>query len=146
MAITREKLDVYQGTPMQLVKQYVTQESVQFTINGIEWNVLNLIYALAGGATAQATISGTTYDYLGFGGDVNLSEVAVRFVHVLPAGSTVEIDIWKAQGLGEVTWTFAEELHEIPYGFTALQTSTDWNGATLPAVEQYFRISKIPAP
>ena len=146
LTVSREKLDVFQGTPQQLVKQYVTSETFEFTINGIEWNVLNLIYALAGGATHTTTLAGTTHHYIGFGGDINLTEVALKFEHRLPVGSTIEIDIWRAQGTGDVTLTFAEDLHEIPYGFTALQTSTDWNGNALPAIEQYIRIAKIPYP
>ena len=36
LAFTRERLEVYQGSPRQLIKQWVVSESVRLTVRGLE--------------------------------------------------------------------------------------------------------------
>jgi len=36
LAFSRERLEVYQGSPRQLIKQWVTTESVRLTVRGLE--------------------------------------------------------------------------------------------------------------
>jgi hypothetical protein len=49
----------------------------------------------------------------------------------MPAGATIEIDIWKANGSGEISTTFGDDVQEFPYTFTGLNSTTDWASNTL---------------
>jgi len=97
-----------------------------------EWNLDNLRYALGAGVTTATSLS--------IGGDINIAECALKFVHQMPSGGTVTIKIWKAQGAGEVTLTFGDDPHEIPYTFVALDSTTDWSGSSLSSGERLCRI------
>ena len=121
-AVTRTKLDVFQGSPRTLIRSYVTEETAQLTVNGLEWDLSNLALALGAG-----TASEDDPDVITFGGDMNLSNVAVKFVHELPSGYTLTLRIWKAQGNGDVTVTFGDDSHEIPYVFNAVNALTGWD-------------------
>lgn len=155
LAITRERLEVFQGSPRQLTKQYVTSESVQLTVTGIEWNLKSLALALAQPETESSETnwsqdSGTyAAGTIFFGGSMNLTEVAVKFVHRIPQGATIQINIWRAQGTGEVTTTFGDDVHEFPYTFRALDPSSggaasNWdNNYKLPATGSLVQITKV---
>jgi len=80
---------------------------------------------------------------LGFGGDMNITEVAVKFVHQMPSGGTVIVYLWRAQGSGEITITFGDEPHEFPYEFSALTATTDWAGNPLSSTERLCRIDLL---
>ena len=135
-AVSRERLEVFQGSPRSLVKQYIVQENAQLTVTGIEWDVDKLTYVLGSGVTTS-TAAQDTY---AFGGDLNISESAVKFVHETPAGHTIELYIWKAQGTGEITINFGDDLHEFPYVFAALESTTDWNSVALASNQRLFKI------
>jgi len=139
LAFTREKLEIKQGSPEQLIQQYVTAETVRLEVHGIEWNLENLRYAL--GAGEISSISGG--QQMDFGGDMTITNCSVKFVHQMPAGGTVEVDIWKAQGQGEIEITFGMDPHEFPYVFLALVADTDWAGNTLPANGRLCRIKLL---
>lgn len=137
-SVTREILEVRQGSPASLVKQYATREDAMLRISGIEWNLERISEALgAGVATTSAS-----QDTLEFGGDINIANVALRFVHETPAGHTVTLDLFTAQGVGELTLTFGDELHEMPYSFKALETLTDWAGSSLASNKRLWKITK----
>ncbi len=136
LAVTREKLEVKQGNPKLLVKQWVINENVQLTVHGLELDVTKLQTALGAGAT---TSSGKT-DTLTFGADTNSAEYAVRFVHNMPNGATVYIDLWKAQLSGEMTLTFGDDPLQIPYVFVAQDSSTQWDGTPTPATGHLMRV------
>jgi len=141
--VTRTKLDVNQGSPITLVKQFVTAETASLTVNGLEWDLTQLNLALGAGV-AQESSDPETY---GFGGDLNIADVAAKFVHVMPSGYTLTIRIWAAQGAGEMTVTFGDDLHEIPYSFNAINSGFEWSqttgllGPALATEQQLFRIS-----
>jgi len=138
LAVARERLEVRQGSTRNLVQQYVTQETVTLTVTGIEWNLENLTYALGAGVTT----AGLDYRELAFGGDLMIREAAVRFKHEMPNGDVLWIDIWRAQGAGEITITFGEDLHEFPFSFSALDTDSNWAGQALPENGKLFRIRR----
>lgn len=132
----RTALDADQGFPAVPIATFVTEEDVVLNFTTIEWNLQNLYRALGGG-TYTTTASKDTFS---FGGDVNMAEVAIKVVHKTPAGTTLEVYVWRGRGNGEVAVSFNEGIHEFPYSFTALHTTTDWNGASLPDVGQMARI------
>lgn len=136
-AVTRGRLDVNQGSPATLVKTFVTTEEVTVSMNGIEWDLSNLALALGAGVVDE----GAQPQTFEFGGDLNLSEVAVKLVHEMPSGYTLTIRVWRAQGNGEVNVTFGDDLHEIPYTFRALVASNAWGGAALASNKQLFKMS-----
>lgn len=136
--VQRAKIEVLQGFPKTLIVQYVNQETVTFTVTGIEWSLTNLQRVFATGV-----VNGDLY---GFGGDVNLSQVSILFTHQMPAGGTAYLRIWRAQGQGDFQFTLGDNVHEFPYTFTALDSSTDWAGVSLGNNQRLFQIQlDIPA-
>lgn len=136
LVVTRERLDVMQGSPRTIVKSYAVQETAQLTVNGIEWNLSRLADALGAGVTSISASEET----LEFGGDMSISQKAVKFVHRTPAGQTIEVYFWIAEGIGELSVTFGDEIHEFPYVFSARRSATDWNSAALTETKQLFKI------
>lgn len=137
--VTRELLEVFQGSPKSRIANFVTGETVEMTAQTLEWNLLNLPFAMGTGVTT----SSATIDTYAFGSDPDLDEVALRIQHALPSGHTVLIDIWRAQPIGEWTMTLAQdELQQFPFGFRALVATTEWDGSALPVGEQLFRITR----
>jgi len=134
LSVTREKLDVDQGFPAQPIISYCTSEDVQLTVTAIEWNFEQLAKSLGAGV-ASAT-------QLDFGGDENFSEVAVKYVHRMAAGSTIEIDIWKANGSGELSTSFGDDVQEFPYSFTGLNSTTDWATNLLSGDSTIFQMRR----
>jgi hypothetical protein len=148
LTVTRERLEVYQGSPRTLVKQYVTNETAQLVVTGIEWDLELIAQAIgydpnvAVGGTSGLTIT------LGLGGDMDVSQVALRFQHVTPVGATIMIDFFKAEGSGEFKNTFGDELHEFPYTFKAIAATCGWAGVSdiLDAKKSLLRMIYIKAP
>jgi hypothetical protein len=141
-SVAREFLEVNQGSPKVLIKQFVTGETVELTCNTIEWNLTNLTYALGTGVTTS-TASVDTY---AFGADPATTEVAVHVRHSLPSGHTISIYMWRAQPTGEWNMNMAQdELHTFPFSFKALQATTAWDGSALPVGQQLFKVTRFKA-
>ena len=136
LVINRTVLEARQGSQMNLIKQYVTTENVQLTVNGIEWHMDRLVQALGAGVTS--TIG--ALDTLEFGGDINMAELALLFQHQLPNGATVSVDIWKVSPAGEFTLTFGDDLHEFPYSFKGLDEDNRWDGTVIAGNQRLMRI------
>jgi hypothetical protein len=136
LSITRQKVEVEQGVPKGLIKQLVVKEDVNFSFTGIEWDLLRVQDGLG---TGVLTGSGNDVT-LGFGGDMALEELALTFIHQTPTGGTITLDIWRAQGTGEIQITFGDEVHEFPYNFKALVQTTSWGGETLNPKATLFRL------
>lgn len=135
--VTREFLEVFQGQPRTLITTFPISETVELTIQGIEWNLMKLPQALGAGVT---TFSSTTETF-SFGGDPGIDEVAVIVQHAMPSGHTVSIYLWRAQPSGEWNMSMAPDtLHTFPYSFKALQATTAWDGSALPVGSQLFKI------
>ena len=134
LTFERNQVEIRQGSPQNLIKMLASQEDVMLEINGIEWDFDNISYLLGDG---QTSISGAD-KILEFGGRPNNTEVALQYLHTFPDGSTLTLNIWKANGNGTLAAALnPDDLHELPYKFTAIDVSTDWasnaltNGKTL---------------
>lgn len=141
MEIKRTPLEVKAGSPQSLIQQYVVEEAISFKGTAIEWNLDRLADIMGAGVTS---INGAV-TAIGFGGDMAVSEKAVRFVHNTPDGSTIDIQLFRAQGAGDMSISMKEtDVHEFPFEFKALESSTNFTGAT--AVKQKrFKIIRTKA-
>lgn len=137
--VTREYLEVFQGSPKQLIKQFVTNETAELVVQALEWNLMNLPLALGAGVTT----SSASTDTFSFGGDPDTKEVAVRVEHTLPTGQTISLYMWKAQASGEWELNLAQDtLQQFPYSFKALVATTAWDGTSLSSGQQLFRLKR----
>jgi len=141
-SVTRTRLDVFQGSPRSLQKTFVTEESAELTVNGIEWNLSQLSDALGAGVVTGTGADGTTTTFK-FGGDLNVKDVAAKFVHVMPSGDTISIRLWKAQGAGDLSVTFGDDLHEIPYTLKATESAASWDSGSNGTSERLFSITIV---
>ena len=134
IAITRTMMDLFQGSPRELVKRVCTEEKVEINFTGLEWNLQNVQYALGAGelSNGDATLEG--------GGDMEFDEVALRFVHQTAAGGTVTVDCWRVSGSGEANIQFGDEWHKFPMKFSAQNSTTDWAGAALANKKQMYKV------
>ncbi len=140
--IKRTMLEIYQGSPQTLVQKYAIKEEIMLKVTGIEWNLSNLAYVLGAGVTVQSG----AIEQLDFGGDMAVTTRAVRYVHIQPDGSTIDIHLFKTQGKGEVNVGIKEkDTHEFPYEFSALEASVDFQNATLASNKKKFRILRTQA-
>jgi len=135
--LTRSALEVNQGSPAARVATFVTQETAQLSVTGIEWDLGNLALALGAGVVDEISDPQT----FGFGGSMNITNVAVKFVHEMHTGQTLSIRFWSAESDGNMSVTFGDQIHEIPYTFNALETSTGWDSTALAATERLCQIS-----
>lgn len=140
--IKRTLLDIYQGSPQTLVQRYAIKEDVMLSVTGIEWNLTNLAYALGAGVTTQ---SGAT-EQLDFGGDMAMTSRAVRYLHLQPDGSTIDIQLFATNGKGEVNVAIKEkDTHEIAYEFSCIEGSVDFQNVAVAANKKKFRILRTQA-
>lgn len=141
-SIEREKLEIFQGSPQSKVAQYAIKETVMLKVTGIEWDLDNLAYALGAGVTS---VSGAQ-EILAFGGDMEMTNRALRYVHRTPDGGTIDVHIFKAEGSGAVTVAFNEaDTHEFPYEFHALEGTTDFEGSALADEQKKIKIIRTKA-
>lgn len=137
LSIARTLLEVFAGSPQSIVQQYAIKEEVEIKFTGIEWNLDNIAYALGAGVTS---VSGAD-DILEFGGDMDVSNRALRFVHILPDGGTVDVHLFKVQGSGELAIAIKEsDMHELPMTFKAVEATQDFQGATPAENKKKFKI------
>ncbi len=137
ISIERKALEIKQGSPQSLIDQYAIEEILSLKITGIEWDFDNLSYALGAGTTG---ITGTVETFE-FGGAMSISNRALRFVHIQPDGSTVDVHFFKAQGSGKVAITLNEaDTHEFPYEFRVLEGTSDFTNQALTANKKLFKV------
>jgi len=142
LEIQRVPLEMKQGSPQTLVKKYAVEENVNIRFTGVEWKLDNLAYALGAGVTSQ----NGAQEILEFGGDIDHTKRAIRFLHLQPDGSTIDVHVFEAEGSGEVTVSLKEtDFHEFPYEFNALEGTTDFEGAVLAANKKKFKIIRTVA-
>ncbi len=124
MSVAREKIEFEGGTPKVKIAEYSLKETVDFTANVSQWDKRWISWAI-GGTYDSAT------DALTFGSSFDLGEtMSLRFVHEAAAGGNekVIIDIWKAVGKGEINFSFGDEKHGFPMGFSVLNSTYTFNG------------------
>jgi hypothetical protein len=137
LLIKRTSLPMKQGSPQTLVKEYCVEETVSLKITGVEWNHNNLSYSLGAGVTSQSGAQ----EIFEFGGDMAFSTRAIRYLHIQPDGSTVDIQVFNAEGAGELAIALKEtDFHEFPYQFNALEGTVDFSNVALAANKKKFKI------
>lgn len=142
LSFERARLEVKAGSPQVKIAQYANEETVSFKVSGIEWNFDNLAYALGAGVTSASGAVET----LEFGGDMEVNNRAMRFVHRTPDGSTIDIQFFKVEGSGKIDMSLKEtDMHEFPYEFMALEGTTDFTGQALAAKKKLVKIIKTKA-
>ena len=124
--VTRQKLDLFQGTPRTLVRTFANQEDLSLQFTGLEWDLQQLKNLLGSGAF----VAGPP-ETLNFGGRIDFAEVQVYFVHRTPTEGTLEISIWRAQGQGELNLNFGDDFQEFNYQYRALPGTIDFTGTPI---------------
>lgn len=142
LLITRTALELKQGSPQSLVAKFAVEETVNLKVTGVEWNMTNIAYALGAGVTSQNGAE----EILEFGGDVDHTNRALRYVHIQPDGSTVDLHLFKVEGSGELAVALKEtDFHEFPYEFNTLEGTTDFEGDVLATNKKKFKIIRTVA-
>jgi len=142
LTVERNRIEVYQGSPQSKIAQYAIKEDVILKITGIEWNLDNIAYALGAGVTTHLGAQ----EILEFGGDMDMYNRALRFVHRTADGSTIDIHIFKAEGSGTLTAALKEaDMHEFPFEFHAMEGTTDFEGSALADLKKKFKIIRTRA-
>ena len=135
-SVTTQKLEVFQGAPKQKVAQFLQQNDCSLQVTGIEWNLVNLATSLGIGSVAG--------NVWGAGGSSQLASVGLLYRHRTPALGTVDIRMWKAQGSGELSVNFGDDIQEFPYTFNSLASTNRWDGGVLADDSSLFAIQYIP--
>ena len=142
LSIERTRLEIWQGSPQSKIKQYAIKEEVILKVTGIEWNFDNFNAALGAGVTGASNPEET----FEFGGDMDVADKAVRFLHRTPDGGTIDIHLFKAEGAGKIAITFNEaDTHEFPYEFHAVEATTGFDEAALAAQKKLFKVIRTAA-
>lgn len=142
ITIKRTALEMKQGSPQSLVKKYAVEEEVSLKVTGVEWNLTNIAYALGAGVTSQSGAQ----EIMEFGGDMDFSNRALRFIHIQPDGSTIDLHIFSSEGAGELAVAMKEtDFHEFPFKFNVLEGSVDFTNAALAAKKKKFKIIRTVA-
>lgn len=125
---TRTPLLLEQGQPRTLIQQYCIRELAEIEFVAVQWDTNRLAQLLGAGTTTSTA----TEDTFSFGGAISWDSYALRLRLTTPAGETVNLYMWQAQGSGEMEIPFpAEDLETFPARFTAIRSTTDWAGNTL---------------
>jgi hypothetical protein len=133
--VNRSKIDVHQGSPKARITTFASQEDLTLQVVGLEWNLDNLVYVLGAGA-----VSGTSFR---FGGEVTFAEVGLHLRHITPNNGTVDIYVYRAQGSGENTFNFGDDIMEFTFNFTALETDCTWTNNALAVGQKLTRIDYV---
>jgi hypothetical protein len=138
LTFERKTIEVKAGSPQTLIEQYAIEELLNIKVTGIEWDFDNLAYVLGAGTTGGI---GTYQETLELGGAMSVNNRALRYVHRTPDGGTIDLHIFKAQGVGKIAISLNEaNMHEFPYEFKALEGITDFTNQALAASKKLFKI------
>jgi hypothetical protein len=140
ISISRELLDLKQGTPQLLVQQWAVGETGQLKLKGWEWNINNFYKVFAAGATS---VSGHEESFL-FGGDYTVQPVQVRLQHKTPNGATIFLDFWRCTGSGSLEFQFnPKDFNKFDYTFNLWRGLTNWTNEALAVGTRLFRYTRI---
>lgn len=137
-----EFLNAVQGSESNVIRQFIENEFVTFSFEGLEWRIENFDEYLGAGTVADGDLS--------YGGDVTNVEASLRLLHKMPpipreAGGYEQtwatIDIWRAHADGSMAIEFFRDVHDFPVNLIALPSSEDWAGDDLEQGEEYYRIN-----
>ena len=133
--IATEQRDIMQGNPRIIEMSFNQQQSATVKVTSIQWNYANLQYVLGGAVSTTAT-----WEKFDFGGDPCPSEVAIKIVHQMCSGDTINVHVWRAMGEGNLSIPFGQDEHSFELSFKAMRATTSWAGATLSADAQLLQI------
>lgn len=140
ITVGQQFLEVFQGSPKTLIKQFKTSESMTIAAKGIEWDLVKLAFALGSGVTSSTAST----DTFAFGGDPASNILALKIDHTLPTGHTISVCVWQVQASGEWKLDLKEDtLGTFPFTFKALISTTNWIGGTLASGQQLFKIFRF---
>lgn len=141
LTFKRETVDVRAGSPQIIVDRFASQEDCMFEFNGIEWDMDLLAKALGDGTTGLSDPNET----LAFGGAPDFNKLAVRFVHEMPDGGCLILNMWKGVPSGEIAAALkVDEEHEFPMKFEAMDPgATDWGGNALANGQQLAQLVRV---
>jgi len=141
LTIERNQVAIRQGSPQNAIKYFASQEDVMFEITSIQWNLDNIARVLGDGTTSVSAPD----KILEFGGRPNNTEVALQFEHIAADGSTLTLNIWRANGDGVLAAAInPDDTHEFPLKFNAIDVATDWAGASLTNGKTLFKLTQTP--
>ena len=127
------------GFPAQVVKQYCSQEDVEVSFEGIEYNPELLRRSMGAGVTSYSA----TLETYSFGGDPGVTESAIHVRHEMLTGMTLNVYVWRAAGMSDaMEFTLGQSESKFPHRFQALHQETDWNGASLNGKAQLFKLER----
>lgn len=140
LSLKREQHEVRQGSPQTIVAAFAKQEDFMLEIRSIEWNMDTLLKALGDGATSVSAPN----TILKSGGTPACTAYALRFVHKMPDGGTLTLDMWKVIGEGIVESTIeVDKPHEMKLKFKAIDPgTTDWGAAALTDGQKMIKIAR----
>lgn len=128
-----EKRDINAGNPRVNVLTFTQAQGVRVTWTALEWNFQRFNQALGSGNTTAVAGRET----FAFGGDPAVTQVAIRVRHqAAQSGHTFYLNVWKAQSDGGLNVPMGQDEHQFEMAFKAVQSSTNWAGATLNQEEQ----------
>ncbi len=136
--VTREQLQVTQGSPEVVVEQWTVKEDLRIEFRGIEWNFARMAECLGAGEVTTVGLTST----MDFGGDPATRSFAMMLEHRQPDGSTITMSIWEVKGDATMSVTFGRETHEFPYAFNALSGASNFVGAITPVRGKLYRIQR----
>ena len=142
LSVTKEILEIKQGSPQVVTKQYVTAQDATIKFTSLEPFKLELLQAALG---AGVTAESGDVSVLGYGGSVNLGEKALMLVHKMPNGTTITICAWRCQGQADVSIPFNETGEmTVDLEFKVVDGTKNFAGQTISSgsCERLFRIIK----
>lgn len=140
LMVKRTSLDVLAGSPQTLIQQYAVKEEISLKVTGIEWNFNALAQILGAGTTALTGVTET----FEFGGTMTISERALLYRHIMADGSTLDIEMYRVQGSGEIEASIKEaDMHELSYEFVGLEGTTNFANAALAAGKKMVKLVRV---
>jgi hypothetical protein len=134
LAIEYEFVDVRGGVGNQLLKSFMTSESVSFNAGIVTYDMKNISEFIA--ATYNEDTAGGKRT-LGIGGVKNVPIKRLRFVHTKEDGKTITLDMHKAQNRNGLEWTFNnEEASVFEFEFTLFADKSKTNGNIVTITEE----------
>ena len=143
ISISRELLDLKQGTPQLLLQQWAIGEAGQLTLKGWEWNINNFYKVFAAGSTSSLG----DIETFEFGGDYNVQPVQVRLQHLTPNGATIYLDFWRCTGAGTLEFQFNPTgFNKFDYTFNLWRGLSNWTAGVLAVGTRLFKYTRINPP
>jgi len=142
MEIQQTTEKIQGGNPKLTVLKFITEQDLMITFNSRELDFSRLQNALGVGVTSEA---GGVEEFA-FGGDPCVDEFALQIEHQMcQSGHTLFWDVWTVAAEGGISWQMGSDVHQRETQFSAIRSTTNWAGDSLPSTEELFRIRRVTA-